>query len=723
MTLRKIFTLFIYSCFSLSISMAQTQVGGGIFDDETWTLNNSPYVVISDIVVFPENTLTIEPGVEVRFTSGTKLELRDGNLIAVGADDQEITFTLDSDDPANSPKWEGIINNAQTNDTVVIDLQYTIFEYAKTGMDYGAGYAYRYVDNSIFRNNDRAIFDGGWGYNWVTISNSIFENNDIGMEGRMSAFNCNFIDNGVAFANPMSFNNVSAGGRAVDCNFINNEKAIATIGQVITYTKVDNSVFTDNDESIYVYWADVSNSSFVGSTEVGIFLIKGFVDNCLITENVVGLQVGQNPTSLSITNNTIGFNEYGLWIDGPGAQISDNNICDNNLQNAYNNSASPINLRNNCWCLTDPDDIRSTIYDAFDDVSLGIASFEPFISNCIQGLVFPGDLNNDGQANAWDILMMGLGYESQGIARNTPSTLWVGQEADDWTENFSNGLNYKHADANGDGIIDFEDAQVVQNNYGLTHSTPSFNSPIVDNSNTFELRLEPQGTFEVGQPATIDIVLASEANPIENLYGIAFAITSEINFFEAGTFNLITSDSWLGDESNMMEMQKAFSTEGRVEIGLTKTDLVASSGHGIIASFEFVMSEDIIAALSTNGGNADSNKELELKIEAIQAVTEEGIQLVVQNEPITFFVTSTEDINKELAGQIDVMPNPTSDFLSILSNNIDIQKVTLFNAASQQLEAFETDFEKLPIGNWGTGLYFLEIQTSEGVCIKKVIVN
>jgi hypothetical protein len=261
-------------------------------------------------------------------------------------------------------------------------------------------------------------------------------------------------------------------------------------------------------------------------------------------------------------------------------------------------------------------------------------------------LVFPGDLNNDGQANAWDILMMGLGYESQGIARNTPSTLWVGQEADDWTENFSNGLNYKHADANGDGIIDFEDAQIVQNNYGLTHSTPSFNSPIVDNSNTFELRLEPQGTFEVGQPATIDIVLASEANPIENLYGIAFAITSEINFFEAGTFNLITSDSWLGDESNMMEMQKAFSTEGRVEIGLTKTDLVASSGHGIIASFEFVMSEDIIAALSTNGGNADSNKELELKIEAIQAVTEEGIQLVVQNEPITFFVTSTDDINK-----------------------------------------------------------------------------
>ena len=45
---------------------AQTNVSGGIFSNTTWTKANSPYIMTGPVVVFPNVTLTIEPGVVVK---------------------------------------------------------------------------------------------------------------------------------------------------------------------------------------------------------------------------------------------------------------------------------------------------------------------------------------------------------------------------------------------------------------------------------------------------------------------------------------------------------------------------------------------------------------------------------------------------------------------------------------------------------------------------------
>ncbi|MBW1706406.1 MAG: hypothetical protein JRJ86_14755, partial [Deltaproteobacteria bacterium] len=58
---------------------AETYVSGTISAHTTWTLTGSPYIVTGDITVHYSSynnstaTLTIEPGVEVRFNAGTGL--------------------------------------------------------------------------------------------------------------------------------------------------------------------------------------------------------------------------------------------------------------------------------------------------------------------------------------------------------------------------------------------------------------------------------------------------------------------------------------------------------------------------------------------------------------------------------------------------------------------------------------------------------------------------
>ena len=73
-----------------------TYVEGLITQDTTWSLTDSPYVVSKDIIVSPGVTLTIEPGVEVRFGGDFSL-IVEGSLSAHGEENNTITFTSNKD--------------------------------------------------------------------------------------------------------------------------------------------------------------------------------------------------------------------------------------------------------------------------------------------------------------------------------------------------------------------------------------------------------------------------------------------------------------------------------------------------------------------------------------------------------------------------------------------------------------------------------------------------
>ena len=85
--LKKYFWFFLCCLFILFAdvmpSLADTTVGGVISSDTTWTLAGSPYNVTSTVQVYGTSTtpvtLTIQPGVVVKFAANAGLQIGNGS--------------------------------------------------------------------------------------------------------------------------------------------------------------------------------------------------------------------------------------------------------------------------------------------------------------------------------------------------------------------------------------------------------------------------------------------------------------------------------------------------------------------------------------------------------------------------------------------------------------------------------------------------------------------
>ena len=91
-------------------------VGGPITSDTTFTENESPFDVKLNLLVIEGVTLTIEPGVVLRFEEGNAIQI-DGELVAHGTALKPIVFTSSMPDG----NWVGIIFTG-TAKTAIYDV-------------------------------------------------------------------------------------------------------------------------------------------------------------------------------------------------------------------------------------------------------------------------------------------------------------------------------------------------------------------------------------------------------------------------------------------------------------------------------------------------------------------------------------------------------------------------------------------------------------------------
>lgn len=323
--------------------------------------------------------------------------------------------------------------------------------------------------------------------------------------------------------------------------------------------------------------------------------------------------------------------------------------------------------------------------------------------------VWPGDANADNLAHHVDLLSIGLSFGATGPVRVNPDNSWSPAVAMDWDSTFANGTNYKHADCNGDGVINESDRAVIVDNYGLAHGTPQ---PITELPGT---DIDPPAfiEFPTDQPdgATFQapIIIGAADVPVQDAYGVAFTVQFDPEVIDPNQVEVVYPTSWFGEPGiNTLAVDKVY-PDGRIEIALTRIDQNNVSGHGQVAYIIGII--DDIAGLTSS----------EVSVERILCIDMDEDRLPIQGRETTFKVVSSNEPDAG-NGVFTLFPNPATDWVNIVSpHGFTADQVQLLNMSGQVLPAQIEDNRRVSLANLPAGIYVVRITTGPTIVHKRVV--
>jgi parallel beta-helix repeat protein len=343
--------------------------------------------------------------------------------------------------------------------------------------------------------------------------------------------------------------------------------------------------------------------------------------------------------------------------------------------------------------------------------------------------IWPGDINDDGTANNFDFLYMGFAYDSTGTARSNPQIDWNPYPSMDWGHTFSNGVNYKHADCDGNGIVQLMDSIAIVQNYDSLHAAVP---PVLDSSDIFDPLLYivmPADSIPVGDTLRADIYLGESPNQLTDLHGIAFSIGYQQNVVDSGNVWVEFPISFMGTpDIDLVTFYHDNWNDSVVDIALTRFDRNPVGGFGPIAQMVIVMPDDI-SGMNGNQNRSLSFDTLILTISDIVALDGNQTPFPIRHRSDSILVhdNTTETVNLMLdESRVEVFPNPADEWLNVSWGELSIQRMKLMNAEGklvlEHLNIMNTS-TRIQVDHLPTGMYFLHIETPEGILMKKVQIN
>lgn len=337
--------------------------------------------------------------------------------------------------------------------------------------------------------------------------------------------------------------------------------------------------------------------------------------------------------------------------------------------------------------------------------------------------VWPGDTDQDGVANNMDVLPIGLGFGSTGPTRLSTSIMWQAWPSLDWTQTFTNGDNYKFADCDGNGTIDWADTLAIVQNYGQTHMKSGGTPPAVTGAGPLLYVDNIQSNVGVSSNFSARIMLGESQLPANNVYGIAFTVHYDPALVTAGTVTYSTTGSWLGTHGqDLICLKKDFETTGTLEVGMSRNDQTNVSGFGKIAEFGGITADNL------SGKNDFEQAYLSLWIDNVVLIGADGeeIETAASGDSLLIIDSATVAVPgvPDVMPELTMFPNPAADRTTIvLTNGGSTMNLRVYNLLGKQVEFVQatTSRWELSTSNYPEGVYFVAIEHPEyGVIVRKL---
>ncbi|MEM6763531.1 MAG: T9SS type A sorting domain-containing protein [Bacteroidota bacterium] len=329
--------------------------------------------------------------------------------------------------------------------------------------------------------------------------------------------------------------------------------------------------------------------------------------------------------------------------------------------------------------------------------------------------VWPGDANGDRSANHFDVLSMGVGFGEVGPLRPDAHTNWIGQTAHAWEGHDFEGVNFVHSDANGDGIVDIMDMEVVGINY--TSALPGMGGSIgsVEDPSLF---LDWEAATVNGDTIEVPLFLGTEDIPADSAYGLAFTLDYDPEEVGAASIFSVADSSWLGsEEKDLFRMDFAFPDLGTVDIVVTRLDQEDRDGFGRIMDIVIVI-EDL------TGYTGGADKPFRLSVENPRLIESRGKILPLFTE-FQAIVLSGEDLLAPSAN-LALFPNPAQLTMTVSWDQLKIEDLYILDGSGRRFDIpvnLRNNTAVLDVTPLPVGMYTLVIREKSKAYVRRFVRN
>jgi hypothetical protein len=329
--------------------------------------------------------------------------------------------------------------------------------------------------------------------------------------------------------------------------------------------------------------------------------------------------------------------------------------------------------------------------------------------------VWPGDVNQDNSANHFDLLHIGQAFGSKGQSRALPNSWeWKVTPAVDWSEIFFDGINYKHADVNGDGEVNRKDIDALLFNFGLSRGayiSPKA-LPATDLDPKILLELPKKGELADSTHLDIPIILGNEKQVIKNIYGVAFSVKFDPKLIDPNGLTVEFPTSWMGQSKvNLESIYKVYPKEGRIDIAITRIDQNEVSGYGTVARIKGIII-DLVGRAETKLKTDDA---------ILNRLDGEILPLNTETTAFTIVDAPRAVRPEDLLSGVTIYPNPTGSQLNISTAAGTVTEVEVMGLDGKTSIKSFRNTNQIELDDLQAGMYFLRIKVGQQFFFERVI--
>lgn len=366
----------------------------------------------------------------------------------------------------------------------------------------------------------------------------------------------------------------------------------------------------------------------------------------------------------------------------------------------------------------------------------GIINCQSIELDCTNNCVWPGDINRDGIVDDIDALYLTYARtitNTQSISRNRIDNQWYPHQSQDWNTDIID-VNMKHADTDGNAMIDDLDFESIDQNYKkINNNHISIDDIPVLHEDPFGISIIPDKIDIDFNNITeefviVDILLGNEVQSIENnIVGITF----DIKMSESVNQQLLNQTAMLDNTFYSAEYRnrnEIIISNGTLDPASTSflvrvpdTDIITNGGK--LSTFGFI----IDSTFTTQ--NIDGRDTLSIDLYNLTAISDEGdIVDIGIREKIDIYLSNVSLASPlstiELSSsKLKVYPVPAKNSIYIETNEESntANNLIIYNSSGTAVIQQKYDAKPINIEALQTGIYYIRLQSETDSQMTKFI--